>query len=48
MKDWLERLDDRIDRCPGCDEWRWDQHCERCEQQPSDEERPDAHSIHQA
>ena len=30
FRDWVERLDDRIDRCPGCDEWRWDRQCNRC------------------
>jgi hypothetical protein len=27
---WLTALDRRIDRCPGCDDWRWDQACRRC------------------
>ena len=27
---WRERLDARIDRCDGCDEWRWDRLCIAC------------------
>jgi rRNA maturation protein Nop10 len=32
MKTWRERLDARIDRCPGCDQWRFDQKCSQCGQ----------------
>ncbi len=38
VRDWLERLDARIDRCPGCDEWRWDQRCNKCDQEDADKE----------
>ena len=31
MRDWLQRLDARIDRCAGCDQWRWDRECSRCD-----------------
>jgi hypothetical protein len=31
MKTWKERLDARIDRCPGCDQWRFDQRCKVCD-----------------
>ena len=27
---WRERLDARIDWCPGCDWWRWDRMCTTC------------------
>lgn len=30
VHDWKSRLDARIDRCPGCDEWRWDRRCGQC------------------
>ena len=29
-RNWRKRLDDRIDQCPGCDDWRWDRECRRC------------------
>lgn len=38
IRDWLERLDDRIDRCPGCDEWRWDKQCSRCDVEDANNE----------
>jgi hypothetical protein len=38
MRDWVERLDDRIDRCPGCDQWRWDRRCRKCDEQQTNEE----------
>lgn len=28
---WRDQLDARINRCPGCDDWRWDHHCPRCD-----------------
>lgn len=28
--DWRTRLDARITRCPGCDQWQWDNHCGHC------------------
>jgi ParB-like chromosome segregation protein Spo0J len=31
MRDWKARLDARIDHCPGCDDWRWDAWCHRCD-----------------
>jgi len=29
-RDWRVRLDARITRCPGCDQWRWDGVCAAC------------------
>lgn len=30
QRNWRERLDARIQRCPGCDDWCWDGDCRRC------------------
>ena len=30
IRDWRVRLDARINRCPGCDQWRWDDICAAC------------------
>jgi hypothetical protein len=38
IRDWRDRLDDRIDRCPGCDEWRWDKRCSRCNTTPANDD----------
>lgn len=31
MSTWKERLDQRISRCTGCDDWCWDDLCNRCD-----------------
>lgn len=31
MSTWKERLDRRISRCTGCDDWCWDDLCKRCD-----------------
>ena len=35
---WRTRLDARITRCPGCDQWRWDGVCSACN--PATDELP--------
>lgn len=30
IHDWRARLDARISRCPGCDQWCWDHQCPTC------------------
>ena len=38
VRDWRVRLDARITRCPGCDQWRWDGVCAACN--PATDELP--------
>ena len=38
IRDWRVRLDARITRCPGCDQWRWDGVCATCN--PATDELP--------
>ena len=40
---WREQLDARIDACRGCDQYRWDQRCSRCDvDKPVDEAKEHA------
>jgi hypothetical protein len=39
--DWRTRLDQRITRCPDCDDYAWDQRCRTCDA-PGDNE-PDGY-----
>ncbi len=34
-RDWRQRLDARITTCPGCDQWRWDAYCSKCDEHPA-------------
>ena len=34
IRDWRERLDAHISRCPGCDQWCWDNRCPDCNPTP--------------